>query len=331
MQGGVGVFKWLNGANYPFLQTIFKINAMPRRRQREPSGEAGGVNAQLPSVSNGSTVRNKPAAWWILTIPVHEFIAYLPSGVDYLKGQIEEGDQTGYRHWQVVVHLRSQQRLSWIKKVFGDAAHAEPTRSAAALDYVWKDETRVDGTQIDLGKPPFCRNDSSHWDKIKEKAKEGRLDEIDSQVYICHYNSLKKIMADNMKPVAQVKVVKCFWGPTGVGKSRRAWEEAGINAYPKISTTKWWDGYRPEEHENVVIDEFTGSVDILHMLRWLDRYPQIVETKGSSIIFKAKRIWLTSNINPVLWYPNANEEQRAGLLRRMEVVEFTGNEGYWQE
>lgn len=109
-----------------------------------------------------------------------------------------------------------------------------------------------------------------------------------------------------------------FWGATGTGKSRRAWDEAGLSAYPKDPRTKFWDGYRGQE--NVVIDEFRGAIDISHMLRWLDRYPVIVEVKGSATVLSAKKIWITSNISPDDWYPDLDAETKAALRRRFQQV-----------
>lgn len=123
-----------------------------------------------------------------------------------------------------------------------------------------------------------------------------------------------------MQPSAQEKVVKVFWGKTGTGKSRRAWEEAGWDAYPKDPNTKFWDGY--QHQENVVIDEFRGKIDISHMLRWLDRYPVIVECKFGAVSFNARKIWITSNKNPRDWYPDLDSETVDALLRRLEITEF---------
>lgn len=58
---------------------------------------------------------------------------------------------------------------------------------------------------------------------------------------------------DYMEPTALEKQVSVFWGPTGTGKSRAAWDQAGLTAYPKDPNTKFWDGYR--EQQNVVMDE----------------------------------------------------------------------------
>lgn len=111
-----------------------------------------------------------------------------------------------------------------------------------------------------------------------------------------------------------------FWGATGTGKSRTAWEEAGLDAYPKDPRTKWWDGYTGQEH--VVIDEFRGGVDIAHVLRWFDRYPVLVETKGGSIPLRAATIWVTSNLPPDQWYPDLDADTVAALRRRLEIKHF---------
>jgi len=111
-----------------------------------------------------------------------------------------------------------------------------------------------------------------------------------------------------------------YWGVTGAGKSRRAWDEASLSAYPKSPSTKFWDGYVGQEH--VVLDEFRGEIGISHLLRWLDRYPVTVETKGSAVVLSARRIWITSNISPRDWYPNLDEATMDALLRRLEVTHF---------
>lgn len=76
------------------------------------------------------------------------------------------------------------------------------------------------------------------------------------------------------------------------------------------------------DHTNVVIDEFRGDIDIAHMLRWLDRYPVLVEIKGSSVVLVAETIWITSNIHPAHWYPAIDQETRDALLRRLDITEF---------
>lgn len=263
---------------------------------------------------------SQQARYWLLTIPHASFLPYQPPDVAYIRGQLEQGNNTGYLHWQLLVIFKRKIRLRGVKHTFGPTVHAEPSRSSAANEYVWKEDTRIPNTQFELGSKPMQRGDSKDWEAIRTCAIDGRLGDIASDVYIRYYGNLKRIATDNCKPLAIEREVYVYWGPTGVGKSRRAWEEAGIDAYPKDPRSKFWDGYR--DHTNVVIDEFRGNIDISHLLRWFDRYPVIVEVKGSSVVLRATKIWITSNLPPNDWYPGLDDATKAALMRRLKVTYF---------
>lgn len=148
----------------------------------------------------------------------------------------------------------------------------------------------------------------------------GNLREIPSDIYIRYYFPIRAIAADASKAVSIERTTNVFWGPTGTGKSRRAWDEAGMDAYAKDPRTKWWCGYHGQK--NVVIDEFRGGIDISHMLRWLDRYPVTVETKGSARPLMVEKIWITSNLAPMAWYPDVDKETMDALIRRLNIISF---------
>jgi len=80
----------------------------------------------------------RKARYWILTIPAHLFVPYLPPGVDFIKGQMEVGGNTGYKHWQIIAYVKSQVRMSQLVELFGKETHCEPSKSAAVEDYVCK-------------------------------------------------------------------------------------------------------------------------------------------------------------------------------------------------
>jgi len=255
--------------------------------------------------------------YWLLTIPQHEFTPYLPPNVVYIKGQLERGADTGYLHWQLLVVHDNKCRLAAIKRIFGDGIHAELTKSKAANDYVWKDETSIDGTRFELGELKTKRNSDVDWAAVLDHAKRGRLDSVPPDIVVRHYGNLRRIGMDHLAPVAQERRVICYWGESGTGKSRRAWSEASFDAYPKDPLTKFWDGYTGQE--NVVIDEFRGGISIGHILRWFDRYPVNIEVKGAAVTLRAKTIWITSNLAPDQWYPDLDQETKQALLRRLEI------------
>jgi len=257
--------------------------------------------------------------YWLLTIPHHEFVPYLPASVCWIRGQLELG-AGGYLHWQAVVAFDKKSSLPVVTRTFGTGIHAEISRSAAATEYVWKDDTRVPGTQFELGVRPVKRNDPHDWDRIWSMAVAGELMSIPAQIRVQSYRTLRSISSDHAKPIGMERTCEVFWGRTGTGKSRRAWEEAGNDAYTKDPNTKFWCGYSGQEH--VVIDEFRGRVDVSHVLRWLDRYPVNVEIKGSSCPLAATRFWITSNVDPRCWYPDLDPESLAALLRRFNIIHY---------
>ena len=98
-----------------------------------------------------------------------------------------------------------------------------------------------------------------------------------------------------------------FWGAPGTGKTHRVitslrrlhatayWFRPGVNG-------AWFDGYDPLVHNAVVFDEFKGQVPYTLMLALLDKYPCHVESKGSSIAWRPKYLFITSNFAPNEWY-----------------------------
>lgn len=266
--------------------------------------------------------------YFILTIPAHCYTPYLPPECCYIRGQLERG-AGGFLHWQLLVVFPRTFRLSGVRRVFGNV-HCELTRSDAANEYVWKEATRVTGTQFELGTLPLKRNAKKDWEAIWNSAKSRDFDAIPPDVRIRSYAQLRRISYDHMAPIGMERECFVYWGATGTGKSRRAWAEASFDAYPKGNffhlivdpRTKFWCGYN--SHERVVIDEFRGGIDISHLLRWLDRYPVIVETKGGAVVLHAKSIWITSNVDPREWYPGLDCETLNALLRRLTITHFNG-------
>lgn len=115
------------------------------------------------------------------------------------------------------------------------------------------------------------------------------------------YRKLKHQMARNW-----ITTVTVLWGAPGIGKSMRARYEAGENAYwlpqPEAGGSVWWDGY--DGQEVVVIDEFYGWIKRITMQRLCDSTPIMVQNKGGSTPFTAKRIIITSNEPPSQWWKN---------------------------
>lgn len=257
--------------------------------------------------------------YWLLTIPQEQYTPYLPDACAYVKGQLEQGGETGYLHWQLLVVFKRSVRLRAVRSTFG-AVHGELSRSTAADEYVWKEDTAVTGTRFELGRKPIKRNSKTDWQSVFDMARRAEFEQIPPDVQVRHFGQLQRIAAHYAKPGAVERQCHVYWGRTGLGKSHRAWAEAGLDAYPKVPSTKFWDGYRG--HKHVVVDEFRGGISIEHLLRWLDKYPVLVEIKGSAVPLVAEKIWITSNLNPREWYPGLDELTLNALLRRINIIHF---------
>ncbi len=114
--------------------------------------------------------------------------------------------------------------------------------------------------------------------------------------------------------------VYVFWGQSGTGKSRLAkWICSSSSTYWKSPNSSWFDGYSGEE--NIILDDFYGSLPYSTILRLLDRTELRLESKGGHVNIIPKRIFITSNKQPSEWYDGAKCPLDA-LLRRIEHIVY---------
>jgi len=66
-------------------------------------------------------MRGEQGKYWLLTVPKDEFVPMCPlhPSIEYIKGQMEIGGNTGYVHWQIVVCFVKKVRRARVKEIFG--------------------------------------------------------------------------------------------------------------------------------------------------------------------------------------------------------------------
>lgn len=264
--------------------------------------------------------------------------------------QVEVGEE-GTLHLQGYLELESPRRLSFLKKI-SPRSHWEARKGSRrqALEYVTKKETQLCppvGWIAGAERWVDCVNDEflpfwkqlklcetmtgkeSHKSesrlrllKIQRKLSEdsNSLEEIadeDFDIWVRYFRSFERYLCMKTKPRSFPTVVRVFVGPTGTGKSKWAMDNYP-DAYWK-QRSKWWDGYCGQE--TVVIDEFYGWLPFDLMLRLLDRYPLLVESKGGQIQFVARNIIITSNRAPHEWYDRDNCYFES-LARRLGTIHY---------
>lgn len=246
----------------------------------------------------------------------------------YICGQLECGT---HLHLQFYVQRQKQTSLLQMKRQVNDKAHWEPCRATVAqnIAYVTKEETRVAGPWA-FG-TPCTTGQRTDLDRVAEMVDMGaslRSVAIECKTTFIRYHKGIKAYHDMINSRGPRVMgpdgpeVWVFWGASGTGKSRDAFSR-WPDAYRKMTTDKWWDGYNGQE--TVILDDFKGASMRLHDFQTLiDWYPLQVETKGSTVEMSATRFVFTSNKHPSEWYSPESDPEGTVMRRIKEFCERFG-------
>jgi len=186
-----------------------------------------------------------------------------------------------------------------------------------------------DGDYVQYGVKPTQgkRND---LEEVVEMVKAGkRLREVAvacCSQFIKFNKGIERLIALQVQPRSAKTRVLWYWGPTGTGKSKLAFETAyaASSYYVKDPLNRWWDGY--EQQEVVVIDDYRRDFSTFaQLLRLLDRYPMTVEMKGATTQFNSGLIIITTPKNPSETWDGRTEEELGQLTRRIDEVHHFAN------
>lgn len=246
--------------------------------------------------------------------------------VQYSVFQIERG-ATGTVHAQAYVQFKASVTLVQARVILDPRCHLEVRKGthAQARDYCTKAGTRCEGSEPQhYGVERDNQGNRTDLDAIKAFIDAGATElEVWNEHFassVRHHKAFTVYRSLRTPQRSQHTFATVLWGPSGSGKSLRAFTDGGPNAFwvaKPNSSRAFWDGYSGQEV--VVIDEFYGWLPYTFVLRLLDRYPFRVETKGGSVPFTSTRVIFTSNTCPVTWYKKGLQSMRRRLLEHGEV------------
>lgn len=254
--------------------------------------------------------------FWVFTLNNYsdeEYIEIKNFNCNYLIIGKEVGEE-GTPHLQGYAEFKTNQRLVALKKL-NSRIHWEYRRgtSEQASNYCKKD-----GDYYEIGELSKGRGNRSDIEDVRDVvANGGGMKEV---MHITNsfqaVRFAEKLLTHVEKKRDWAPEVTWLYGPTGCGKTRRAFEETN-NPWISGKNLKWWEGY--DAHEDVIIDDFRKDFCTFHeLLRILDRYPYTVEVKGGSRQLLAKRIYITSCFHPEKVYDT--REDIAQLIRRITHI-----------
>jgi len=234
--------------------------------------------------------------------------------------------ESGTPHLQGFIYLAKPVLLSQLKRELSERCHFERARGNnwenrryCSKDGNFEEFGRCDGAptkpSFDAASEAFIRHMDaggtirSYMDKYPHR-------------WIMSGTTMLRNYLRSKEPVERPSVdCEWIWGAPGIGKSRRAHQE-NPKAYVKDSRSIWWNGYMFEKE--VIIDDFgLKGIDINHLLRWMDRYPMYVQTKGGMCALLATKFVITSNFPPEDCFKlddGRDHPQLDALIRRLKIT-----------
>lgn len=245
-------------------------------------------------------------------------------------GQLEEGSEDGYCHWQLLIDGgQSPIRFSTLKRRL-PTAHIEPRRGLIqqAIEYVTKEETRV------LEEPRLEHGTIKHSDEkgrrkdveiVREAVLEKGLSADEVFLQVPESNRMtamveKLVAARDRSRHTKPRQLEVIWlyGPPGTGKTSLAVEMGGTSYYRVTDYQHPFDSYSGEE--TLILDEFDGEMRLSTILNVLDVWPMMLPARYADRVAAYSQVVLVSNEAPWSFYPWETQSRRQAFMRRVHQV-----------
>lgn len=229
---------------------------------------------------------------------------------------LEHCPTTGTIHHQGYLYLKDQKTFSCVQKLLPAGIHIEKAAGNAQQNITYCSKEKV---LFQKGTPPN-QGKRSDIDLARSILKQGGnmkqvMDEVNSYQGAKFAEMYLKINPPERKDPPEVY---WYWGATGTGKTKTAFEETP-GRWMSMTSLQWWEGYCGQE--NVLIDDFRAHFCTFSaLLRFIDRYPVMVPTKGSSYPLLAKKIIITCPYHPSTVYKDRTDEDIKQLTRRLTLI-----------
>ena len=256
----------------------------------------------------------------------------------------ETAPSTGMKHMHVVCILPDELYLGKKNIKFFDLNETHPNIELVKAPHKEIDYIKKGGKWKELGECPYTQPKSLK-ERNEEVLKKGGLKRMvdNGDISIFSLNSwarginIYKQLTDETKN-APTRQILWYYGPTGSGKTRRAWKEAldyTNNDLEQIwvadIVNEFFNGYAGQKV--VIFDDYrSGELRFNKLLQITDRYRISVNIKGGSMFWNAELIIFTAPVAPQdMFIDKETHQQWDGydqLIRRIteeNILEFPQN------
>lgn len=237
-------------------------------------------------------------------------------GLTYYVAAREEAPTTGHEHIHIFVQYSSAKRIG-VTKLEGAMIVAGQGNAKGGADYV-KKEGKIIEEEGRLKMQGGFRGLT-----VKEAMELKPIDLLEATTYQIGHIQKARLLAANIQAQAErkYKPIKFIWayGPTGVGKTRFAFERGAVPViYSNGFYSDWGDA------KIIVIEEFRGKIPYGELLQLSDKYRGYysVNVKGGQKVVNIKELIITSPYRPEMCYPRQcqKEDSIEQLMRRITLL-----------
>jgi len=237
----------------------------------------------------------------------------------------KEVGENGTPHLQGYITFASAKTMSAVQNHMPQHCHLEKAKGNSLQNYEYcsKEEDFFEKGERPLTAKEKGATEIKRYERAWEQAKSGDIEEIDADIRMRLFGTIKRIRAEYQQQPAAIDTLDFWWfyGASGTGKSRTAREENPV--YYVKNKNKWWDGY--VDQPCVIIEEWNPDVvpALNQMLKeWCDHHPFAAETKGSTVCLRPTKIIITSNYTMEECFGSDRTGLLEPLQRRIQIRNF---------